>query len=82
MEPGKCPSCLPSVGGYASNTSFIMIIPGNFLTIPGYSENLPDYSRIFPDSFNHLLCSKLCQHNRRMPKDRLLTLFITPLASC
>ena len=31
------------------------------------SENLPDYSRIFPDSFNHLLCSKLCRHNRRMP---------------
>ena len=57
----------PSVGGYASNTPFIMIIPGNFPTIPGYSENLPDYSRIFPDSFNHLLCSKLCRHNRRMP---------------
>ena len=63
----ECPSCLPSVGGYASNTPFIMIIPGNFPTIPGYSENLPDYSRIFPDSFNHLLCSKLCRHNRRMP---------------
>ena len=64
---GKCPSCLPSVGGYASNTPFIMIIPGNFPTGPGYSENLPDYSRIFPDSFNHLLCSKLCRHKRRMP---------------
>ena len=41
----------------------VIILP----TIPGYSENLPDYSRIFPDSFNHLLCSKLCRHNRRMP---------------
>ena len=48
---------------------FIIIIPGNFPIIPGYSENLPDYSGIFPDSFPHLLCSKLCRLNRRMPKE-------------
>ena len=48
-------------------TRSIMIIPGNFLIIPRYSENSPNYSGIFSDSFPHLLCSKLCRHNRRMP---------------
>ena len=61
------PQLPPLHGWLCVHTPFIMIIPGNFPTIPGYSENLPDYSRIFPDFFNHLLCSKLCRHNRRMP---------------
>ena len=46
------------------NTLPIIIIPENFPIIPRY---LPDYSGIFPDSFPHLLCLKLCRHNRPMP---------------
>ena len=49
------------------NTLSIIIIPENLPIIPGYSENLPDNSRIFLDSFPHLLCLKLCRHNRLMP---------------
>ena len=50
------------------NTLSIIIIPENFPIIPGYSENLPDIFRNIPDSFPHLLCLKLCWHNRLMPK--------------
>ena len=67
--PQKCLCCHHSHYAHQNfNTLSSIIIPENFPIIPRYSENLPDYSGIFSDSFLHLLYSKLCWHNRLMPK--------------
>jgi len=37
-------------------------------------KNRPLYAGIMPDAFGHLLCLKLCQHNRPEPNSRSKTL--------
>ena len=38
----------------------------DFLTIKALIS--PQYASIIPDTYTYQLCSKLCRHNRRIPK--------------